>query len=212
MARTRKKKRQTVRIPYGPPGDEKQMYWTVDVQPAKQVVSFDGSVEAAMNAYPGVSVGCAISNAAKDNPKDFPHPLYLMDVRKNVAHAVYDLNKDGSPRKAYTYAHNLGKLVDMNDTGELKEAVKDEPAIIERLLHLRPPRKQQSRRAQPAKKDPPDSKRDGPEPGETSERQAAPPTRKYKGALRRAVKAGLIGKHMAGQLQHLVSVKKKSHA
>lgn len=187
----KKRKYPTARIYYGPPGHERDMYWTVRVTDAKKKLTITGSAAAALRAYPGVTIGCAMSNNAidcrKDIEKQVGHPVLLAAFYRTTLLLVDRRNKDGSPAHAFRYSHSYGDIVDSNDDGSLKEAVKANPAIIERPFHLGPPQKR---------------KVEGTHSHESSTGAKPIPKRAYvpRGALARAVKAGFISKGAARQL------------
>lgn len=181
----------TKRIYYGPEGRETSIHWKVKVTDAKSPVTINGNLLHALRGQAGVTIGCALSNAAIDssNVSAFPHPVYLISVTKSTLLAVDKLKKDGSPGHAVRYIHSYGWITDSNDVGTLKRIAKENPSIVTRPFNLRCP---------PV---PPPS---GATAGQTPTRnrgtyhkgEAFVP----RGALARAVKAGRIGKNVADQL------------
>lgn len=182
------KYRRTKRIYFGPPGNERSGWWDVEVSPAKKPVSVNGSVLNALKAFQGVTVGCALSNVALSCKDAFGHDVFLVSVTKSMLLAVDKLNRQGQPCHAIQYAHSYHHITDRNDNGTLKKMVKDDPTIIERSFNLRVPR------------DP--RKPEGKSAHSTANLGKTDRTRAFvhRGALQRAVKAGLIGDHVAAQI------------
>lgn len=181
------KYRRTKRIYCGPPGHETEKWWDVAVTAAKKDIAINGNVLDALRAFPGVTVGCALSHVAKSNANAFGHPVYLVSVTKSMLLAVDKLNRQGHPCHAVQYAHSYGHITDKNDSGTLKKMVKDDPQIIERSFNLRVPR-------DPRKPE-----------GASAHSTANTGTNRtkafiHRGALQRAVKAGLIGDNVAAQI------------
>lgn len=197
MSKKKQRRRhQTARIYYGPEGRETSMYWTVSVTDAKKMVAINGTTMAALRAHRGVTIGCALSMAGMDSAEHFGHEVYLISVTKSTLLAVDRLHKDGSPAHAVRYGHNYGDIVDMNDSGKLKQMVKERPEIMERSFSLKPPRKRPT----------------GPHnvPGNQA-RGGSTPKRTYthhQGALDRAVKAGRISPSAAEQMSRAMSRRK----
>jgi hypothetical protein len=181
----------TKRIYNGPPGHEKTSYWTVKISDAKQAVVISASVMHALQAYPGVTVGCGLSMAAVDpvNASAFPHPAYLASFTKRTALIVDKKDKAGQPCHAVRYEHYYGHITDKNDNRTLKRLVKEDPSIMDREFVLRPPHKR-SGSGVGSGKTPPEKR------GVGDHGKAFAP----RGALLRAVKAGIIGEHVADQL------------
>lgn len=196
MTKRKKTKRhvRTKRIYYGPEGHETSMWWTVRITDAKHPVTINGTAAAALRAHRGVTVGCALSETARECAKDFGHPVFLVSVTKSTLLAVDQNHKDGSPAHAIVYGHSYSNIVEDNDTGKLKKLVKDNPEIMERPFNLRPPRRRPRERGTHDKGTPDNRAHD---------RRAYVP----KGALARAVRAGRIGKHVAQQLEAVAQEK-----
>lgn len=176
------------RIYYGPPTRERKMYWTVSVTDAKRTVIVNGTVSSAINAHPGVTVGCALSDTVRENADKFGHAAYLASASKTVILVVDRLHTDGSPMHAVRYAHSYGKIIDCNDDGTLKKMVKKDPSVMDREFILRPPRQRPSVTGT--------HDRGNPKARTRSLHSVVP-----RGALLRAVRAGRIGEHVAEQLQ-----------
>jgi hypothetical protein len=180
----------TRRIYYGPPGHERAAYWTVKVTRAKAPVIIDGSVLHALKAHAGVTIGCALSYTATDpkNKRHIPHAVHLASFTKSAALLVDRLKKDGSPLHAVWYTHSYPWIIEWNDTGTLKQLVKDDPSIMEREFTLRPPRKYRPG--------------DGGGGGHTGKKEGdrTAVAVMYRGAMERAVRAKLIGQHVAEQM------------
>lgn len=194
------KRRSLARIYYGPEGHETSMWWTVSVTDAKTKVIINGTTVAALRGHPGVTVGCAMSFVGMENADQFGHPVYLVSVNPSTLLVVDKLAKDGLPKHAIRYGHNFRKIVDLNDTGELKELIKAHPAIMERPFQLLPPRKRPT----------------GPHGNHTSSRKSLSGIHRVqhtmKGALARAVKAKRIGPSAAEQLSMMASKRKREVA
>jgi len=193
MAEKKKRRRRRSeigRMYYGPEGDEKSLYFKCKAKKATKGVVIQGTVAAALKAYKGVSVGCAMSFAAQDDASKFPHPAYLISVSGSTMRVVDALNRDGSPKSFVQYDHGYSRFVEMNDT----EALKEHPEEFERPLHLRVPRKRKR------------VEKTGEGTGGT--RRASNVVR-HRGVMKRAITAGLIGKHVAEQLTHLIGNAKK---
>lgn len=177
-------RRRTSRIYYGGEGRELERWWTVRVTDAKRDVTVNGNAAQALAAYQGVTIGCAVSNVViqPDNAKTFPHPVLLVAVTKSSVLVVDRLNRSGQPSHAVRYHHNYGHIVDRNDRGTLKKMVAENPSIMERAFTLRVPRKFRS--------------------GEWPDRKSGRKTVRtvYRGALRRAIEAGLISEAASNQL------------
>ena len=128
------------RIYSGPPGHVGTISHLVKCRDAKTKVTINGSVEDVLKAHPGVTVGCALSNAAVANAQAFPHPVILAYFTRSTVLVVDTLNKHGHPTTAVRYAHPYNRIVDLNDKRTLKTLVKENPTIIVRQFELRPPR------------------------------------------------------------------------
>lgn len=186
-------KRRDRRIYYGPPGFERSKWWTVKVRDAKQDVTLNGRMEHVLKSRAGVDVGCTVSNMGADekNSSAFPHPVHYVVVHKNSALVVDSLKKNGDPKTAVLYAHSYGAIVDKNDDRSIKKFALEHPDIIERSFTLRVPRKSVAPHGP-----------NGTWANESKRKHGTGP-RSYmpRGALRRAVKAGLIGNHIAEQMK-----------
>jgi hypothetical protein len=190
-----KPKRKTKRIYHGPPGHERSMYWTVTYSPAKRDVIINGSLMHALRGAPGVTIGCALSNMATDNANAFGHPVFLGSFTKTTALIVDRKNKSGQPSHAVLYEHNYPHIVDANDNGVLKKMARENPDLMEREFALRKPRRQKQRSGTNAGKTPTDER------GTTDRDKAFVP----RGALARAVRAKLIGAHVARQIEEVAA-------
>jgi hypothetical protein len=182
----RKRRTRTRRIYFGPEGHETSMYWTVRVTDAVAPVTINGTAAAAIRAHRGMTIGCALSVTGVENAAQFGHPVYLIAVTKSTLLAVDQRRQDGSPSHAIVYGHSYNKIVELNDDGKLKNAVKVDPTLMERPFHLKPPRKRPGYRSAPGERD----------------RSNRAPGKPYvpRGALQRAVRAGLVAKSVAQQL------------
>jgi hypothetical protein len=186
-------KQRTKRIYCGPEGRETSIWWNVKVSEARRAVTINGSILHALKAHAGVTVGCGLSRMAMDNAKAFPHPVYLASFTKSTALLVDKLKRNGEPAHAVLYKHRYGHITDHNDDGTLKRLVKENPSLIERPFILRPPR------PAPLYSGPNAGKTPAHEKGQSNRARAFVP----RGALRRAVMAGRIGKNVAEQLSEV---------
>jgi hypothetical protein len=175
------------------------MWWgPVPITDAKKGVTINGSVAAALRAHRGVTVGCALSETARESAKQFGHPVFHVSVTKSTLLVVDRQKKNGEPAHAIRYGHGYGRIVDSNDDGSLKKLVKDNPELMERPFHLRAPRKR------PSGKHPTQSQRAASAASTARGRRSI----SHRGALARAVKAGGIGEHVAQQLAGIARQKK----
>lgn len=190
-----KRRQRTVRIYHGPPGRETSMYWTVKVSPAKQPVIINGDVAHALKSTRGVTIGCGLSNAAMANRDAFPHECYLASFVKTRAYIADRLKEDGTPGHCQEYRHHYGHITDANDDGTLKKMVKENPGIMERAFRLDVPPKSLAgvKQSKPTSSSKKKHKPDVRQPSGDRNKLA-------RGALRRAVKAGRIGAHVARQI------------
>lgn len=153
----------------------------VKAKNAQKPVLVNGCAEHALKAYPGVTVGCALSNVFVDNAAAFPHPVLMANVTKRTVAIV--TKKDpatGLPSEAVMYEHYYGGLTDKNDDRTLKTLVKKNPQIMERSFLLHPPQRQERKGGAPR------APRPGASPGGISV-----PRTVLKGAEKRAAKAGI---------------------
>jgi len=169
--------RKTARIYYGlNPETGERLYWTVKVRPADRVVDIDGTLLDAVRGERGTVIGCHLSNCAKRNADAFPHPMKLAAFTRSTCLIVTKLSR-GQPSEAIKYSHSYGNLVELNDTKISKRYISKHPELCERQFRLRPPR-----RMRPT--------------GRMHTNTGATPHKKrafvLKGALRRAVDAGLV--------------------
>lgn len=186
------------RIYYGPPGNEMSMYWVAKVTDAKRPVVTNGNVLHALKGCKGVTVGCGLSNVAQDaaNANAFPHPVLLASFTKSKAIIVTEFVPADKRRRrgfdcyAVRYSHSYRNVVNKNDEGTLKAMVKADPSIMERSFTLRPPRKGGYS-----------------SPGHSKHTKVAVRSKNtavvHRGALARAVKAGLVDKPVADQLRSI---------
>jgi hypothetical protein len=189
--KAKKHKARTKRIYHGPPGAETSLWWNVKVTDAKVPVTINGDVMHALRSFPGVTVGCGLSNMAQDNARAFPHPVYLASFTKSGCLIVDKLSKSrgGYPVHAIRYRHSYGHITEANDSGTLKKMAKDDPSIIEKPFTLHPPR---------------GFTKSGKTAGQTPTHQRGLTDRAKafvpRGALRRAVRAGRLHASVAQQL------------
>ncbi len=128
--------RKTTRLYYGlHPETGERLYWTMKVKNATRSVALNGTVEEAMNARGGVSIGCHLSNVATKNKSAFPHPALYISFTKSVALVITKIT-NGQPSHCVRYRHNYGKYVDLNDTDPSKAVVKAHPELFNRQFTL----------------------------------------------------------------------------
>lgn len=180
-----------MRIYYGPEGRETSLWWDVRVRDAKTNVEMKGSTYHALLGLSGRTIGCALSNVAFDekNRRLFPHGCHLVYVVKSRVIVIDSLKRNGTPKTGVRYNHSYRRIVDANDDKTLKKMVRENPDLMERPFTLLAPRKRSKASLQKGAP--------GHAPGTTrkSSRVFMP-----RGALARAVKAGLISKAAVSQL------------
>lgn len=147
--RPRRKARKTARIYYGRDGESGEpLYWTVAVTDAKKTVHIDSTVADALAGKPGITIGCHLSKCAKRNAAAFPHDVKLASFTKGSC-LIIDKIKGGEPAHAWRYIHQMGKLVELNDTDKDKRYVKTHPEMVQRKIALyRPYQYETSNRGQ----------------------------------------------------------------
>lgn len=185
----RHRKRRTKRIYYGPEGKEMSMWWTVRYRDATTTVSLNGSVAHALRGLSGRTVGCTISECGIDNSQAFPHPALLISVTKSTVLVVDKLDKQGQPCHAVRYGHQYGRIIEANDKGVIKKIVKDDPSFMDRQFKLTPPRVQRPT---------------GPHANHVKKSNRLNATFVPRGAMKRAVDAGLMSSAVAQQLRTAV--------
>lgn len=184
------------KIYYGPPGDE-DLFWSVKVRESSKGVRLNGSIADAMAGEPGLTIGCHLSNCAQRNSKAFPHPALMASFTKTTALIVTKI-KNGVPVEAVRYYHPYGYLVDLNDTDKTKKYLKEHPELAEKSFYLRPSISYKKKGSQPT------GRATGPRTG--AKRAYAP-----RGAVRRALKAGLLNEGVAGAIKKMVSGNKSAN-
>jgi len=190
MLKLADKRQQRVKVYFGPDGNP-NLFWNIKVKNATKDVNISGKMIHALNGASGLTVGCHLSNAVADaeNRDAFGHDVKLVVVTKTRMVAVTRIT-GGLPSEGILYHHKLGKFVDLNDTKKSKAFIKNNPDFFEREFAFLAPRKR------------PPEKKGGhgrAAPGTEKSRSAVIPN----GAMRRAVKAGLIAKPVAEQLARL---------
>lgn len=191
MIRKKAKARKTARIYYNEPGMP-PMYWTPKVTDAKKSVQIGSTLADALRGVPGCTVGCHISNTTTRNADKFPHAVLLVAVTKNSM-LIVDQFKNGEAFHAWRYVHRMGKLVDLNDTDKTKRVIRAMPRLAERMFTLYAPYKNPPRTV-------------GGNTGGNIGNVVGPKSpRVVKGALRRAVKAGLVSAPIADALQGMAA-------
>jgi len=169
----------TAKIHYGPPG-KSDLYWRVKISNASKSLVLSAKLFHALNGHAGSTIACAISNCAMEHKTLFSHPVHFVAVTKTRI-LVVDKLKDGAPAHAVRYAHNRPDIVDIQDT-KSKRFMKKHAALLEGDVTLSPPPVAKTRAG--------DGRAKGPYNGR--KRAFA-----HRGALQRAVRAGLISKPVA---------------
>jgi polyisoprenoid-binding protein YceI len=81
--------RKTTRLYYGLHAETgKRLYWTLKVRNSTKSVKLNGTVEDAMTGGAGVSIGCHLSNTAKNNRDKFGHPPRTQMEGRRIASAI----------------------------------------------------------------------------------------------------------------------------
>lgn len=187
--RRKAKAKKTTRIYYNEPGMP-PLFWRVNVTDARKSVQIDSSLKDALMGTPGSTVGCHLSLCATRNKLKFPHPVIMVAVTKTAA-LLIDQLKDGQPYHAWRYVHRCGALVDLNDTDKTKRVIKKMPRLAERSLTFYAPYKNPPRA---------DGHAAGKTAGNIGNVVGPKSPRLARGALRRAVKAGLVSAPIAEAL------------
>ncbi len=172
------RRKPTVRIYYGPPGREKSLWWTVPVRDAKTKVRINGTVADALSGAPGVTIGCHLSNAARNNATAFPHACVMVAFTRSRALAITKI-RGGQPKSCVRYEHSYKDIVELNDTDRNRDRIRQNPKLANREFVLRPPRKCPSRPSAGGE-------------DRTGERTGENHVRVWRGALKRAQDANLI--------------------
>lgn len=186
--RKQSRRRKLGRVYYQEPG-KPRMWWMVRIKDATKPVRINGTLADALAGTPGTTIGCHLSNCAKRNAVAFPHPVLLASFTNSTLTIITKI-VNGAPAEGVRYRHNYGRLVDLNDTDATKQFVRDHPRMAEREFILYPPRP-------PRKHVPGDHNKPGHKKNFTGEKQSVV----LRGALRRAVKAGLIAAPIAHALE-----------
>jgi hypothetical protein len=180
---THGRRKHTARIYYGVnPSSGEALFWTVRVTDARQPVTLSGSVLDALKGQRGSVIGCHLSNCAMRNANQFPHPCKFAAFTKATALVVTKI-AGGKPTEAIRYRHAYGRLVDVNDTKLTKAYVTKHPELAERQFTLRQPQNGAAYVPHPQKH----------REGDGSKSAKIP-----RGALARAVKAGLVSPGLVG--------------
>lgn len=197
---TRRKRRITL----GVPGSKTALSYMVKSRPAKKAVKINGAIEHALRGAAGVTIGCAFSNCILDNAAAFPHPVLFAAVSKCKVLVVSKVDRNGHPTEAVEYQHPYGHITDANDTGALKEMVREQPAVMSRPFTLGRPAKRHDKpwatRAAAQRKRIRENEKHSTTAGTSAAQGAAVAAH---GAMKRAVKAGLIQPDVAAHLAAL---------
>jgi len=205
--------RKTKRIYYGPDENPCAFWWDVEWENAKKTVKINGTLEHAIEGIAGSSIGCRLSNCAIDveNQSAFPHPVHIAAFYKTTALIVDKLAKNGTPCHAVVYEHEYGNFVDLNDVSNLEPVYKDRSFVLRAPSQRKkvPVQKPQAANEfaveipfsalKPSKASKADEITEHSvevfTPSSSPKHAAA-----FKGAMGRAVKAGILGRPAAGQM------------
>lgn len=190
MKKSKKRKSRYVKIYYKEPSKNcpKGMFWVAKMTDATKSVTINSTLEHAMSGARGVTIGCHLSNCGLANADAFPHPALLVSFTQSRADVITKFVTGKKHNcEAVRYKHPYGQWVDLNDKDEHKEWIRANPDKAVRPFTLSPtiPKKRQIKQNTGAK-------------NEGSRRSFVP-----KGALRRAIAAGLIGKAVGDMLEHV---------
>jgi hypothetical protein len=204
-------RRKTKPFYYGPPEDPYAFWWDVEWSPATKTVMINGTLEHAIEGVAGDSIGCRLSNAARDiaNEKAFPHPVILAAFYKRTALIIDKLAPNGTPIHAVVYQHSYGDLIDLNDLRDM------EPIYKDRKFYLRPPlvQKKRAKKATGTEEVNDGGVNDGGvNDGAPQFDPAARPKKPamFVGAMKRAIKSGKLDQRVADQLTRAIK-KKQEH-
>ncbi len=156
------------------------VFWRVKIEEGRHIVRINGAVEDAVKGKPGVTIGCHLSNCAKRNARAFPHPCLMASFTKSRVIVVTRI-KNGVPTHGVRYVHEYSDLVELNDTDFEKEYVKKHPELVERQFTLYPPGPRK-KRGESGNHDHDDG----------SKKSSTP-----RGALARAIDAGLVPQYIS---------------
>jgi hypothetical protein len=158
------------------------------VQDAEKEVWMQGHALHVINGEPGLSFACALAKCSKDkeNREKFPDGCRLASFLKSTAFIVTHKKIQGLP-VAIRYHHSYGALVDLNDERVAQEKARKDPEFFERSYRLRVPLKAVHKPGRHITKN-----HNGP-----SHRAVLP-----RGALARAMRAGLIDPRIAESVLH----------
>ncbi len=115
------------RVYFGPPGNEKDRWWDVNVTPAKEPVEVPGPLK---QGRPGRMIGCGISTLGRNHPEAFPHPCLLVAVTTSGIMVVDKVRKNGDPSHAVLYKHPYGWFVLENDHKNVAKIQKEDPNAL----------------------------------------------------------------------------------
>jgi hypothetical protein len=112
------------------------MFWEVKISRAKRPVVLLGPLK---QGRPGTSIGCGISELARNQPDAFPHKAYLVSVIKTSMFVVDKLDHRGLPAHAVWYKNRYGWVVLANDTKELATFCRENPEALKGPFTFTPP-------------------------------------------------------------------------
>lgn len=194
-AKSKRRKQRYVKIYYKEPSESlpKGRYWLAKIVDATKSVTINGTFEDAMQGEPGVTIGCHLSICAKRNKHNFSHPVLFAAFTQSRCDIVSEFVERTAKRPydciAYRYKHPYGQWVKLNDEDEQKEWIKKNPEKANRpftLGAIRPKVRQIIENTEPAE-----------DSGTSGFRQSFVP----RGALRRAIAAGLVSKTVGKMLE-----------
>lgn len=176
------------RVYIGPPGNERMVWIDVRCRKATEGTTINGALVHCLKARAGVDVGCAISLMGADpaNADAFPAKPLMVAVHKTVCVVITKM-RGANRADGFIYSHRLGSIVDANDEKTLKKAARENPEMMERPFQLLPYQTTTPH------------KRRGTSGVDSNKNPKPPQTYVPRGALRRAVKAGIISREVAKQ-------------
>lgn len=179
-----RRERRLTTIMLSEPGQEPKIELKGYPVDAKRDVRINGTVRDVLRGIAGHTIGCLLSNCGTSNKSAFPHPVLLVSVTPKNFIVVTKIRKNNWADMVL-YHHSYGMYVDLNDRGVAKKIVKERPAWAEKEFLLRRPSRGNGR------------------PGSSGQHTGGGHKKPYapKGALGRAVKAGLIAPGVARSLQ-----------
>lgn len=195
MAKTKVRRRKIVSIRISDPG-QPPLFLRVLIRNAKRPITMRSTFAEALAGKPGENLACRFALCAEHNRVLFPHDFVMASFTKSTAIIVDEIKKGRCGKYEYDatgvrYAHRLSTYVDLNDEDKDKEIIKNYPELMEMKVGLYVPQMRASQ-AEAFKKY---LANGGTRLRERSTNPKSPKV--MRGALARAVKAGLISPPVA---------------